>query len=53
MPQLINQAINQQERNKQQLACRSGNEPARNHALAESNTISSEMATHAYRPLES
>ncbi len=53
MPQLINQAINQQDRNKQQLACRSGNEPARTHALAESNTISSKLAPHAYRPLES
>jgi hypothetical protein len=42
MPQLINQAINQQERNKQQLVCRSGNDPARTHALVESNTISSE-----------
>ena len=53
MPQLINQAINQQERNKQQLACRSGDEPARTHALAESNTISNGLAPHAHRPLES
>ena len=50
----INHPSNQSARTKQQqLVCRSGTKPARTHALAESNTISSELAPHAQRPLES
>jgi hypothetical protein len=52
--QLANQPGSHSARSKQQqLACRSGNKPARSHAFAESNTISSELAPHAHRPLES
>jgi hypothetical protein len=50
----INHPTNQAARTKQQqLVCRSRNKLARTNVLAESNTISSELAPHAHRPLES